>query len=91
MKPGMAKRGMKGASLDQLEKNLEEAFAILNSMGVSNVSALRTIQKFIQGCVSSFSKELSSQLQFLGHLELQFSSSSIQGLHELSYSSVQFH
>ena len=44
-----------------------------------------------QGCVSSFSKELSSQLQFLGHLELQFSSSSFQGLHELSYSSVQFH
>ena len=35
--------------------------------------------------------ELGSQVQFLGHLELQFSSSSIQGLHELSYSSVQFH
>ena len=42
MKPGMAKRGLKGASLDQLEKNLEEAFAILDSMGVSNVSAKQT-------------------------------------------------
>ena len=38
MKPGMTKRGLRGASLDQLEKNLEEAFAILDSMGVSNVS-----------------------------------------------------
>ena len=38
MKPGMSKRGIRGANLDQLEKNLEEAFAILDSMGVSNVS-----------------------------------------------------
>ena len=44
-----------------------------------------------QGCVSSFSKELSSQLQFLGRLELLFSSSSHPGLHELNSSSVQFH
>ena len=35
--------------------------------------------------------ELGSQVQFLGHLELQFSSSSFQGLNELSYNSVQFH
>ena len=38
MKPGMSKRGLRGANLDQLEKNLEEAFAILDSLGVSNVS-----------------------------------------------------
>ena len=36
MKPGMSKRGLRGASLDQLEKNLAEAFAILDSMGASN-------------------------------------------------------
>ena len=36
MKPGMSKRGLRGASLDQLEKNLAEAFAILDTMGVSN-------------------------------------------------------
>ena len=40
-----------------------------------------------QGCVSSFSKELSSQLQILGHLELLFSLSSFQGLHGLKFSS----
>ena len=40
MKPGMSKRGLRGANLDQLEKNLEEAFAILDSMGVSNVSGV---------------------------------------------------
>ena len=51
MKPGMAKRGLKGASLDQLEKNLEEAFAILNSMGVSNVSAWRTTYNLIYSSV----------------------------------------
>jgi len=44
-----------------------------------------------QGCASSFPKELSSGLKFLGHLELQFRSSSSQPMHELSYSSVQFH
>ena len=45
----------------------------------------------MQGCDSSFSKELSSELKFPGHLELQFHSSSSYGMHELSYSSVQFH
>ena len=35
MKPGMSKRGLKGVNLDQLEKNLAEAFAILDTMGVS--------------------------------------------------------
>ena len=44
-----------------------------------------------QGCESSFSKELSSQFKFLGHQELLFSSSSTTCMHELSYSSVQFH
>ena len=44
-----------------------------------------------QGCESSFSKELSSQFKFLGHQELLFSSSSSRCMHELSYSSVQFH
>ena len=37
MKPGMSKRGgLRGANLDQLEKNLAEAFAILDTMGVSS-------------------------------------------------------
>ena len=44
-----------------------------------------------QGCESSFSKELSSQFKFPGHQELLFSSSSSTCIHELSYSSVQFH
>ena len=35
--PWMTKRGARGISLDQLEKDLEEAFALLDSMGVSNV------------------------------------------------------
>ena len=64
MKPGMAKRGLKGASLDQLEKNLEEAFAILDSMGVSNVSAFWTIYKFIYYLTTSKSfsdQEISEQ------------------------------
>ena len=45
MKPGMAKRGLRGASLDQLEKNLAEAFAILDTMGVS---------KNVRNCLNSF-------------------------------------
>ena len=32
----MMKRGVSGTNLDQLERNLAEAFAILESMGVSN-------------------------------------------------------
>ena len=36
LKRGMSKRGLRGASLAQLEKNLAEAFAILDTMGVSN-------------------------------------------------------
>ena len=35
MKPGMSKRGLRGANLDELEKNLAEAFAILDTMGIS--------------------------------------------------------
>ena len=35
MKHGLAKRGLRGASLDELEKNLAEAFAILETLGVS--------------------------------------------------------
>ena len=34
-KSGLAKRGLKGKSLDQLEKDLAEAFALLDTMGVS--------------------------------------------------------
>ena len=34
-KSGLAKRGMKGKSLDQLEKDLAEAFALLDTMGLS--------------------------------------------------------
>ena len=36
IKRGMSKRGLRGASLDELEKNLAEAFAILDTMGISN-------------------------------------------------------
>ena len=32
----MMKRGVSGTNLDELERNLAEAFAILESMGVSN-------------------------------------------------------
>ena len=34
-KSRLAKRGLRGASLAQLEKNLAEAFAILDTMGIS--------------------------------------------------------
>ena len=51
----------------------------------------KVIHPHNQGCSSYFSKELSSHIQFLQHLELLFQSSAFEGLHELSYSSVQFH
>ena len=46
MKPGMSKRGLRGASLAQLEKNLAEAFAILDTMGISK--EVRHTVAFIQ-------------------------------------------
>merc|ERR1719277_1738418 len=56
MKPGMAKRGLKGASLDQLERNLEEAFAILDSMGVSNIKRSQSSRmNNLQQAINSFS------------------------------------